>query len=158
MTIRSVLLSLICILPAADAFFSTYFKSACHHSLVKSNHRNNLLNQLSSTIVPNTEIRHVDDYDVDGGIAHHRRHAPPSSTLRNLILSTTISANIILFGASVPASAVSGGGLDYAGLDITGRDFSNGDYKGKDFTQVSACVFACISQLNILCYWDLILR
>jgi hypothetical protein len=34
------------------------------------------------------------------------------------------------------ATAVSGGGLDYANMDITGEDFSNGQYKGKDFTQV----------------------
>jgi hypothetical protein len=36
------------------------------------------------------------------------------------------------------ASAVSGGGLDYANIDITGQDFSKGNYKGKDFTQVIA--------------------
>jgi uncharacterized protein YjbI with pentapeptide repeats len=37
------------------------------------------------------------------------------------------------------ATAVSGGGLDYAGIDISGQDFSNSKtYKGKDFTQVLA--------------------
>jgi hypothetical protein len=39
------------------------------------------------------------------------------------------------FMVPILASAVSGGGLDFANMDITGQDFSNGSYKGKDFTQ-----------------------
>ena len=57
------------------------------------------------------------------------------------IAALTTAAGI--FGMAIlspiPASAVSGGGMDYAGIDITGKDFSNSkDYKGKDFTQVIA--------------------
>lgn len=44
----------------------------------------------------------------------------------------------VTFALSLPANAVSGGGLDFANLDITGQDFSNSNYKGKDFTQVIA--------------------
>lgn len=50
-----------------------------------------------------------------------------------------VAQGMLLGCLAVPqiASAVSGGGLDYANLDISNQDFSNGNYKGKDFTQVS---------------------
>jgi len=55
--------------------------------------------------------------------------------------ATATAASMIAAAVAVPltASAVSGGGLDYAGIDITGQDFSNSKaYKGKDFTQTIA--------------------
>lgn len=59
-------------------------------------------------------------------------------------ISTFATASILGLGlactSAAPASAVSGGGLDFAGLDISGQDFSNNSkaFKGKDFTQVLA--------------------
>lgn len=55
----------------------------------------------------------------------------------SLLLSISLALGLSL-SFSQGASAVSGGGLDYAGLDLTGQNFSNGNYKGKDFTQVIA--------------------
>lgn len=59
------------------------------------------------------------------------------------VVSTTVaSAAAIAASLAISpqvATAVSGGGLDYAGTDISGKDFSNSkQYKGKDFTQVLA--------------------
>jgi uncharacterized protein YjbI with pentapeptide repeats len=54
------------------------------------------------------------------------------------IIRSFATALLVTFALSIPANAVSGGGLDFANLDITGQDFSNGNYKGKDFTQVIA--------------------
>jgi uncharacterized protein YjbI with pentapeptide repeats len=49
-----------------------------------------------------------------------------------------LTAFIVTITLSLPAYAVSGGGLDFANLDISAQDFSNTNYKGKDFTQVIA--------------------
>lgn len=67
---------------------------------------------------------------------------PPKIVSKKTImegLGKLLSQGMLVGLLAVPqvASAVSGGGLDYANLDITGQDFSNGNYKGKDFTQVS---------------------
>lgn len=68
--------------------------------------------------------------------------APNSGTLVPDRKDDNLSFAAILvsltFALSLPANAVSGGGLDFANLDITGQDFSNSNYKGKDFTQVIA--------------------
>ena len=60
---------------------------------------------------------------------------PDGANLMPTFVAILMSATLAL---SLPANAVSGGGLDFANLDITGQDFSNGNYKGKDFTQVIA--------------------
>ena len=53
-------------------------------------------------------------------------------------ITATAAAAALFISTTIPANAVSGGGLDYAGLDISNQDYSNGNYKGKDFTQVLA--------------------
>ena len=69
-------------------------------------------------------------------IEHHEN--PKSLTDHAQIFRTFATALFVSLALSLPANAVSGGGLDSANLDITGQDFSNGNYKGKDFTQVIA--------------------
>ena len=58
--------------------------------------------------------------------------------LSSSITTTLTALSLFLSTTTLPAHAVSGGGLDYAGLDISNQDYSNGSYKGKDFTQVIA--------------------
>ena len=53
-------------------------------------------------------------------------------------ITAAAAAAALFISTTIPADAVSGGGLDYAGLDISNQDYSNGNYKGKDFTQVLA--------------------
>eukprot|EP00537_Pseudo-nitzschia_pungens_P004283 CAMPEP_0172357694 /NCGR_PEP_ID=MMETSP1060-20121228/2053_1 /TAXON_ID=37318 /ORGANISM="Pseudo-nitzschia pungens, Strain cf. cingulata" /LENGTH=288 /DNA_ID=CAMNT_0013078501 /DNA_START=219 /DNA_END=1085 /DNA_ORIENTATION=+ len=71
--------------------------------------------------------------------AAEHQHGSFSDTTRWQSLWATAAA-ILLATAGLPlgASAVSGGGLDFAGLDISNQDFSNQNFKGKDFTQVLA--------------------
>ena len=54
----------------------------------------------------------------------------------DFVASVALSTTLLL--VPLTASAVSGGGLDYANIDISGQDFSNSSYKGKDFSQVIA--------------------
>jgi hypothetical protein len=61
-----------------------------------------------------------------------------SQQLSSSITTTLTAAALFLSTNTLPAHAVSGGGLDYAGLDISNQNYSNGNYKGKDFTQVIA--------------------
>lgn len=153
---RSASLALfVFIIPASHAFLA-YKSRLCDHSIIPDQKISSRFNQLSSTVIANTKIHHDDvtNVNVDNGIvarapssSHQLKRINSSSTLQNFFLATTTAASILfLAGAPTPASAVSGGGLDYAGLDITGRDFSNGDYKGKDFTQV--CLHMCVSSAN----------
>jgi hypothetical protein len=58
--------------------------------------------------------------------------------LQQLLNNGLVAAFVLTALSTLPANAVSGGGLDYAGLDITGQDFASGNYKGKDFTQTIA--------------------
>ena len=46
-------------------------------------------------------------------------------------LAAVLLAGSPLLANPSPASAISGGGLDYAELNLTGKDFSNGKYKSK---------------------------
>ena len=66
----------------------------------------------------------------------------PSQNALSGVFGTVAAAGIFASSLLVnpqSASAVSGGGLDYAGIDIMNQDFSNSkQYKGKDFTQVLA--------------------
>jgi len=77
------------------------------------------------------EVTHKNDDDKQFAASIASAAMMCSMTMTMMMMMTTIPA---------PASAVSGGGLDYAGLDISGQDFSNNSktYKGKDFTQVLA--------------------
>jgi len=155
---RSASLALfVFIIPASHAFLA-YKPPLCDHSIMSERKRSSGFNQLSSTAISKTEIHHDDVTDADVNLSngivarapsssHQLKRINSSSTLQNFFLASTTAASILfLAGAPTPASAVSGGGLDYAGLDITGRDFSNGDYKGKDFTQV--CLHMCVSSAN----------
>ena len=63
---------------------------------------------------------------------------PPVDDLFFQKLTQTLTACLLAAALSLPANAVSGGGLDFANLDITGQDFSGNTYKGKDFTQTIA--------------------
>ena len=67
-----------------------------------------------------------------------RQDTESITTVDKPIFMNGILAFFVTAALSLPANAVSGGGLDYAGLDLTGQDFSNGNYKGKDFTQTIA--------------------
>jgi uncharacterized protein YjbI with pentapeptide repeats len=58
-------------------------------------------------------------------------HAAASSVAAALVLGVGLIA-------SVPADAISGGGMDYSGLNISGQDFSKGKYQAKDFSGVIA--------------------
>jgi uncharacterized protein YjbI with pentapeptide repeats len=69
-------------------------------------------------------------------IVEHREN--PNLLDQTQIFRSFAPALFVTLALSLPAYAVSGGGLDFANLDITGQDFSNGNYKGKDFTQVIA--------------------
>lgn len=63
---------------------------------------------------------------------------PPVDDLFFQKLTQTLTVCLLAAALSLPANAVSGGGLDFANLDITGQDFSGNTYKGKDFTQTIA--------------------
>jgi hypothetical protein len=155
---RSASLALFFIIPASHAFLA-YKSPPCDHSII-SQKRSSRFNQLSSTAISKTEIHHDDvtDVNLSNGIvaqapssSYQLERIHSSSTLQSFFLASTTAASILfLVGAPTPASAVSGGGLDYAGLDITGRDFSNGDYKGKDFTQV--CLHTRVCSANTFTY------
>lgn len=56
------------------------------------------------------------------------------ATVASWTLAAVLLAGVPLLAPSAPASAISGGGLDYAELNLTGKDFSNGKYKSKDFS------------------------
>ncbi|CAM9825854.1 unnamed protein product [Pylaiella littoralis] len=56
------------------------------------------------------------------------------ATVASWTLAAVLLAGVPMLGAPAPASAISGGGLDYAELNLTGKDFSNGKYKSKDFS------------------------
>lgn len=115
----------------------------------------------------NSTILLVIAYFASTGVAFQPRHLVPTHSLtptaihlsaaRNEIDETTMSISggpleqlssaagvaaaaltLGFFAVVSPASAVSGGGSDYASLDISGQNFSNSNYKGKDFTQVVA--------------------
>ena len=111
-----------------------------------------LLSVLFSLSVPHAHRCHGFVIDVKG------RHGRPitvvsaSSSPRH---DVDVSARAILSAAllmalPLAATAVSGGGLDFANLDITGQDFSNGNYKGKDFTQGKRVALS-LSLTEILC-------
>jgi hypothetical protein len=156
---RSASLALFFIIPASHAFLA-YKPPLCDHSIISERKRSSGFNQLSSTAISKTEIHHDDvtDVNLSNGIvaqapssSYQLERIHSSSTLQSFFLaSTTVASILFLVGAPTPASAVSGGGLDYAGLDITGRDFSNGDYKGKDFTQV--CLHTRVCSANTFTY------
>lgn len=54
-----------------------------------------------------------------------------SATVASWTLAAVLLAGTPLLANPAPASAISGGGLDYAELNLTGKDFSNGKYKSK---------------------------
>ncbi|CAM9861927.1 unnamed protein product [Scytosiphon promiscuus] len=56
------------------------------------------------------------------------------ATVAGWALAAVLMAGVPLLVTPAPASAISGGGLDYAELNLTGKDFSNGKYKAKDFS------------------------
>lgn len=71
--------------------------------------------------------------------AHITNVVAQESTKEITAIATAAGIFTMVALSPLPASAVSGGGLDYAGTDISGQDFSNSKaYKGKDFTQTIA--------------------
>lgn len=60
-----------------------------------------------------------------------RLHSRDSATVAGWALAAVLMAGVPLLVTPAPASAISGGGLDYAELNLTGKDFSNGKYKAK---------------------------
>lgn len=70
-------------------------------------------------------------------VSHPSPPLPPqtpfffSATVASWTLAAVLLAGVPMLGAPAPASAISGGGLDYAELNLTGKDFSNGKYKSK---------------------------